>query len=253
MSDSRRVTCGTHGDTPATFACRHLTRGIACGYHCSADDPDDTWPDAWCDLCEEAFQAQGGEWNDVSEKVAEVTLMCAHCYDAARERNVRPPPLVRGARTRLTTKEADALVRHAVDEMQAAQETSQKRWGWNAMAKWDFDHEASTLTFSDPERPTLIADVRLAGSYSTRSNTFQWAWQTFGDGAPEVHEIARLRVLGEVRGIAKLTTDTWECEEAEGWEMTSLAGYVLGAEAIYRAPFDHQRWFMLLSKLRHAN
>jgi hypothetical protein len=67
------------------------------------------------------------------------------------------------------------------------------------MAKWDFDHEASTLTFSDPERPTLIADVRLVGSYSTKSNTFQWAWQTFGDGAPEAHDIARLRVFGEAR------------------------------------------------------
>src|SRR5689334_3732152 len=106
VSDSRHVTCGTHGETPATFACRHLTSGVACGYHCSADDPADQWPDAWCDLCEEAFQAEGGEWNDVSEKVADIKLMCAHCYDSARARNVRPPPHARGACTRLTVKEA---------------------------------------------------------------------------------------------------------------------------------------------------
>jgi hypothetical protein len=32
--------------------------------------------------------------------------------------------------------------------------------------------------------------------------------------------------------------------------MASLAGYILGAEALYGAPFDHQRWFMLLSDWR---
>lgn len=253
MSDSERVTCGTHGDTPATFACRHLTSGVACGYHCSADDPTDKWPDAWCDLCEEAFQAEGGEWNDVSEKVADIKLMCAHCYDAARARNLEPPPNARGARTALTAKEADALIHHAVHEMQKVQDTSKKRWGWDAMAEWYFDHEASTLAFSDPAHPAVIADVRLVGSYSTNSNTFQWAWETFDDGAPEARDISRLRVFGEVRGISKLTTANWKCEEAEGWEMASLAGYVLGTEALYRAPFAHQRWFMLLSNFRHSN
>jgi hypothetical protein len=253
MSDSKRVTCGEHGETPATFACRHLTRGVACGYHASADDPGDQWPDAWCDLCEDAFQAEGGEWNDVSEKVADIKLMCTGCYDAARMRNAQPPRLARGARAQLSATEAAALFHHATHEMQAAQEASQKRWGWNAMAGWNFDDKAGTLTFSDPSRPSIVADVRLVGSYSTKSNTFQWAWQTFDECAPEAHEIARLRIFGEVRGVAKLTTATLKCDEAEGWEMASLAGYVLGTEAMYRAPFHHQRWFMLLSNLRHTN
>lgn len=30
-------------------------------------------------------------------------------------------------------------------------------------------------------------------------------------------------------------------------------GYLLGTDVIYRAPFDHVRWFMLLSNLRHTN
>ncbi|HLL22246.1 MAG TPA: hypothetical protein VK427_08945 [Kofleriaceae bacterium] len=253
MSDTKLVTCGEHGETPATFACCHLTLGVACGYHASADALDDPWPNAWCDLCEEAFQAQGGEWNDVSEKVADIKLMCTDCYDAARDRNAEPPRLARGARARLSATEAKALVHHATHEMQTIQAASQKRWGWNTMASWDFDDEASTLTFSDPARPSTIADVRLVGSYSTKTNTFQWAWHTFDDCAPEAHDIARLRIFGEVRGLSKLTTANWKCDEAAGWEMASIAGYVLGTEAVYRAPFDHQRWFMLLSNLRHTN
>ena len=53
--------------------------------------------------------------------------------------------------------------------------------------------------------------------------------------------------------LAALTTDTRQCDEADGWEMASLAGYILGTDAIYRAPFAHQRWFMLLSNLRSTS
>lgn len=250
VSDGERVTCGTHGETPATFACRHLTHGIACGYHSSADDPLDQWPDAWCDLCEEAFRAQGGQWNNVSEAVADIQLMCTGCYDAARTRNVQPPQFARGARTQLTSTEAATLFHHATHAMQSIQDASANRWGWNTMASWNFDDMANTLTFSDPARPAVTADVRLVGSYSTKSNTFQWAWKTFDECALEARDVARLRVFGEVRGLEQLITPTRNCDEAEAWEMASLAGYVMGTDALYRAPFAHQRWFVLLSNLR---
>jgi hypothetical protein len=253
MSDSELIECDEHGETPCTFACQHLTFGVACGYHASVTNPADKWPDAWCDLCEDAVQATGGEWTDESQKVANIKLMCTHCYDAARARNETPPLHARGQRTRLSKKEIASLLHHATHEMQAAQAASDKRWGWNGMAKWNFDDEASTLTFSDPASPTVIADVRLVGSYSTKSNTFQWAWETFDEDAHDARDISRLRVFGEVRGISKLTTANWKCEEAEGWEMVSVAGYVLGTEALYRAPFEHTQWFMLLSNLRHSN
>jgi hypothetical protein len=230
-----------------------VTGGSSCGFHASADDPADKWPDAWCDLCDDAFQAAGGEWNDVSEKVADIQLMCTHGYEAARSRNMLVPPLARGAGARLTEAETSALIYHAIHELQAVKERSEKRWGWGGLARWHFDDEASTLAFSEPGRSAIVADVRLVGSYSTKSGTFQWAWETFEAGAREAKEMARLRVFGEVRGIADLTTRNWKCDEAVAWDMASIAGYVLGDEGLYRAPFDHQRWFMLLTNWRHVN
>ncbi len=250
MTDPDRVVCGRHGETPPTFACRHVTRGTACGFHAAAAAPEQRWPDAWCDLCEEAFQAAGGEWNDVSEKQADIQLMCTHCYEAARDRNRRVPRFARGVAARLTEDEASELLRHAVHAARAAQEASERRWAWRRMARWDFDSKANTLMFSDPRLPSVIAAVRLVGSYSTKSGTFQWAWKTFDEGAPEADAVSRLRVFGEVRGISALTSPNVACDETHGWEMASLAGYVLGAEALYGAPFDHQRWFMLLSDWR---
>ena len=84
------VACSDHGTRPAAFVCQHLLTGGACGFHCAsdADAPDELCPDAWCDVCEEAFRVEG-EWNERSEAVAQIAVLCDRCYEIARERNWR--------------------------------------------------------------------------------------------------------------------------------------------------------------------
>jgi hypothetical protein len=249
----QRIACAIHGETAATFMCRHLVRGVACGYHASAEHPGEPWPDAWCDGCDAVYQAQGGTWDAVSEGHAEIEVLCTGCYEAARERNRRVPPLARGTSVRLTGDEAEALFHGAIHLGQEAQDRSNRRWGWLDLPRWDFDDDAGTLRFSDPGRPgdAVVADVDLVGSFSTRSNTFQWSWATDPDGALQTR-VAALKVFGEVRGMDRLAQPNFSCEEVDAWEMAALARYVLGAEGIYRPPFDHLYWFMLVRNLRRA-
>lgn len=252
MSDGKKIVCGAHGETPPTFVCQHVFGGVACGFHANPPAPDDPSPDAWCDLCEKAFQAGGREWNEESEKLADIKMLCTYCYKDVRARNRDVPRLARGAAARLTDREAAYLMHHAVHEAQARQTASNKRWGWLDMPRWDFDNEASTLTFSAGNEK-IIANVRLVGSFSTTANTFQWAWKTFQEDTAEARDSSYVRVFGEVRGISMLTTATFACDEAAGWKMASIAAYLLGAEGLYRAPFEHTRWFMLLSNFRKSN
>src|SRR5688572_24438369 len=89
MSDSdKRITCDTHGAADATFLCQHLAGGERLGFYIGydSDNPDALYPDAWCGGCDKVRQAEGG-WNDKSEKFAGIKLLCAHCYEAARDRN----------------------------------------------------------------------------------------------------------------------------------------------------------------------
>jgi hypothetical protein len=252
MSDGKNIVCGKHGETPPTFVCRHVFGGVACGFHANPPAPDDPWPDAWCDLCEEAFQAGGGEWNEESEKLADIKMLCTHCYADARARNHDVPRLARGAAARLTEREAADLLHHAVHEGQALQTASNKRLGWLDMPRWDYDGDSSTLTFSAGD-DKLIADVRLVGSLSTKSNTFQWAWKTLDVGSSKARDVSYVRVFGEVRGIELLTTANFTCDQATGWKMAAIAAYLLGAEGLYRPPMQHAFWFMLLSNFRKPN
>lgn len=94
----------------------------------------------------------------------------------------------------------------------------------------------------------------MAGSYSAKSGTFQWAWALYDADNPVIAGVWELQAFGQVRGMSQLTTTWWECEQVEAWEMASLAAYLLGAEGLYRAPFDDDLyWFMLLNNLRHVN
>lgn len=86
MSDqTETVECGEHGLSYATFVCRHLAHGSGRGFFYN-DDPDDSRPDAWCAECDAVMMADGG-WNEENEKSAGITLLCAGCYDQAKERD----------------------------------------------------------------------------------------------------------------------------------------------------------------------
>lgn len=90
-TDPGTVECVTHGAQPATYVCRHVVEtlrdGRARGFWC-AHDPGNPRPDAWCSDCEARLQQTGGEWNEENGSMAGVTLLCAACYDRAREINL---------------------------------------------------------------------------------------------------------------------------------------------------------------------
>jgi hypothetical protein len=239
----KRVECELHGETSATFVCVHLCGGVGCGFHCAADEPDDAWPDAWCDLCDR-------EWNDGKEP--KIQLLCTGCYETVRARNrYVPAPLVPGQLV-VTPDEYRELARLACDRCRVRQEATRKAWPqFGASKRWDYDPDAQTITFSDdPASERVVADVTLAGSFSTTTNTWLWAWDN-GNYTPEQRSaMDPLRVFGEVRGIDQLRNPHWDAEEVDGFEVTQIAADLLGAKAIYRAPFDHLRVFMLLNGFR---
>jgi hypothetical protein len=86
---AKEVQCATHGERKETFVCTHLL-GDVFGLGFNRDEPsaDNLFPDAWCDNCELIRAAHGG-WNERSQELAKITLLCAGCYERARIRNTR--------------------------------------------------------------------------------------------------------------------------------------------------------------------
>ena len=149
-------------------------------------------------------------------------------------------------RKKLTRKEAEALFLEAKHAAQYMQYTSDMKWHWSEMTRSRIDHAKRTMTFSNPGQPSLVADVRYVGTFTTSSGVFQWAWQ----GLDEDEPIAKLRDFGDAHGLEELTEPQFVSTESRAWELTSLAAHLLGAESVCRSALPHGYVYVLLSNWR---
>jgi len=85
-----KIECATHGECLQTFVCVHLL-GEEAGLGFNRNEPteEDPFPDAWCDNCEIIRKAHDG-WNEESEKLTKISLLCSGCYERSRIRNTKP-------------------------------------------------------------------------------------------------------------------------------------------------------------------
>jgi len=84
------VQCETHGESEKAYVCTHLVGDMAgLGFNHRKPTKKNPFPDAWCDDCEIIRAAHGG-WNEESEKLTKIVLLCSGCYERARIRNTKP-------------------------------------------------------------------------------------------------------------------------------------------------------------------
>jgi hypothetical protein len=237
------VKCATHGTRDATYVCRHLASGVVgSGFHLGVDpeEPDELWPVAWCDACERVFDSEG-EWNARTEAFLRIRLLCDACYQTVRERNW------------MQDDDAfDALLRDATTYMQARQDDLQAQYPLARYQRYDRNLETCQLVFSDDGQPRVVADVQLVGSISTRNDTWLWSWANPSVLEPARHQVREVRAYGDERHYMKLACAGWSGDEVDGWEMTSIAAYLLGAKGAYRTQDEGGFSFFVLTDVGWA-
>jgi len=103
-------------------------------------------------------------------------------------------------------------------------------------ARWDWDHENSLLTFSDPDNSTLRIKVTVVGT--TQGNSWQWSWANRNFEAHTKLGMEQVRDFGKASGYDQLISPFAEADEYTGWEMTAVAAHVLKALGSYRFPTE---------------
>lgn len=135
-----------------------------------------------------------------------------------------------------------------IHESQAKNDRFREQYGLHA--RWDWDDERSTLTFSDPEKPTLEIDVSIVGS--TEGNSWEWSWANANIPPQSKLDIEKVREFGEANGYEKLTAAFLEADEFTGWQMTAIAVHVLEAPGSYRFPTDRGFCYLVYRKIKEG-
>ena len=235
--------CASHGNRDATFVCQHLASGTGLGFHWAVDpeEPDLVWPDAWCDACEDVRRREG-EWNDRSEAFAGIKLVCAGCYEQARERNWKQDAAAFGV-----------LVADAMTYLQEQQNALYTDFSLGRWQRYHWDQETGQLVFSADGHIRVIADIQFVGSVSTASNTWLWSWANPAFLPAVKQEVRRVRTYGAEHRYLKLVSACWPAEERDGWEMAAVAAFLLKAKGAYRSPHEHGFTFMVMTNVAWAH
>jgi hypothetical protein len=87
------IECNVHEKQRSAFVCKHLLGPSKVGFNEAFDTvegmelgEDDDFQ-AWCDQCE-AIRQKEGEWNDNSQALIEIKLVCEKCYFEMKELNL---------------------------------------------------------------------------------------------------------------------------------------------------------------------
>ncbi len=125
------------------------------------------------------------------------------------------------------------------------------RFGLGSYKRYELDLATAEIRFHDDAGACrLRAEIRVAGSWSSASQSWMWGWEN--DSVPDeaVAGMSAVAEAGERLGVEKLQRLFGDCDEAEAWSMASLACEILDAESVYRVPGKSSLLFLLLMNIR---
>ena len=113
--------------------------------------------------------------------------------------------------------------------------------------RWDWDDESVTLTFSDPELPSVRIHVSIVGT--TEGSSWQWSWANRNIPAHKKRDMEKVREFGEANGLEKLTSGFLDADEYTGWEMVAVAAHILDGPGAYSFPTEQGRCWLLYRQI----
>ena len=149
----------------------------------------------------------------------------------------------------VTDQEFKEYLHDSVHELIDLNDKYHKEFKIGSYARWDYDFDKATLTFSNEGVPGVIADIQAVGTIAHESKSWLWSWNN--ESIPEhvKSSISAVREFGETHKILKLTEDYWAASEEDGWEMSAIANRILGGKGVYRCPDDRGFVFLILTKV----
>ena len=117
----------------------------------------------------------------------------------------------------------------------------------NSYENWFFYENFGVFHFQSNDGRNLYFNYTLAGSFSTKTNTWKWSWDNEYLKESERRDIDKVRVYGLDNGYEQLSTGLIDGDEYTGWAMTSVAAKVLNAIGVYRFPENHLFFYLIFT------
>jgi len=142
-----------------------------------------------------------------------------------------------------------AFLHEAVHHLQDLNKKCEEEFRISSWARWDYDLDRGTLTFSQDGQPKVVAAIQVVGSISLSSGTWLWSWANQCFPLCVTQDVEKVRAFGELENLAELTQAKRPADEHVGWKMTAIAAKVLGAKGAYRCPGENGFVYVIYSSV----
>jgi hypothetical protein len=132
-------------------------------------------------------------------------------------------------------------------QISAMQNSFLESYDMDSYENWFFDKDFGVFHFQSNDGRNLYFNYTLAGSFSTKTNTWKWSWANEYLKDSERRDIEKVRAFGLDKGYTQLFTGLIDGDEYTGWAMTSVAAKVLNAIGVYRFPEDHLFFYFVFT------
>jgi hypothetical protein len=149
----------------------------------------------------------------------------------------------------MTYTEFEKFIKESTAYLRACNDRANLSFGIGEYARYEYDLFRNEIWWSDSEGAKVRGKVTVVGSWSSKSDTWLWAWANPHFNDVEIGPIDQVRSFGEQEEIPKLTEQKWEAEEVDGWEMTSVSARLLESQGAYRSPDSSGSLFLLYDHL----
>jgi hypothetical protein len=134
-----------------------------------------------------------------------------------------------------------------VDELKTMQTQLFDKYDLNNYENWFYDQVTGLLTFSTGDNEVNFKYFQV-GSYSTKSNTWKWAWDNEHTLENVKNESLLIKEFGQQSGFEKLTQGYFPSNEIEAWEFAAIGNKLSNAVGVYRPENNGLQIFMVVKE-----
>jgi uncharacterized protein DUF6882 len=149
----------------------------------------------------------------------------------------------------MSDKEVEDFIRQANWFMRGLMDQNQKEFKLDSYA-FAWNQWRGELVFSAGGVPKVLARIQVAGTLSSKANTWFWAWANSGLLDPVRQSARRAREFGIERGILRVMQPRWAAKEKDAWEMTAVVAKLTDAKGAFRCPGQDGTTYMVFTDIR---
>ena len=141
----------------------------------------------------------------------------------------------------------DSFLTKTMERLAIEQEHFKIKYSIDNYDHCDYHQPSGIFTFSN-DIDKLFFAYQVIGTFSTKSNTWLWSWAN-NNTYPNVRiDSEKIKIFGLENNYEKLTKSKWDAEEVDGWEMLSIANWLLRPLGVYRILIEQLFIFVIFKK-----